>query len=499
VLPLPRSLPAALTLCLGGLLAAPAGAGQVVHVRLEGELDRGMLPQLSRAVRAAKSEKDSTLVVELDTPGGSIELMWDLSKQIRDAADNGVRTVAWVHRHADSAGVLLTISCERVYMSRDASIGSALPVTIGPAGLAPVSEDKAVREKVTSAMRGDFRAMAERNGRPPALAEAMVDPEARVYQIRREGELVLVSGGEWDDLRGKPDVPELVATVAGPGQILNLTATRAVELRFADGVADSLGELAEKSGAGTGATVAIERARSDEIVRWLDLFGPLLLVAGLVLAYAELKVPGFGVPGILSIVCFALLLTGRYLAGLADVPHLVAVVLGLLLIAGELLIWPGTLWLGISGFVLLVGGLVLSGLGPGFSFESGFDRERLFSAGASMLINSAIAVALMLALSRFLPQTPVLRRLVLVPGAAGVVGGAMPESGGRHAQLALVGALGRALSPLRPVGKVALDADPALEFEARSSGALIDAGARVRVVEFSSARLVVELAGDEGA
>ncbi len=497
----PRSPFAALALLVGavaGLLAPPADAGQLVHVRLEGELDRGMLAQLSRAVRAAKAESGSTLVVELDTPGGSIDLMWDLSKQIRDAADKGVRTVAWVHRHADSAGVLLTISCERVYMSRDASIGSALPVTVGPGGLAPVSEDKAVREKITSAMRGDFRAMAERNGRPPALAEAMVDPDARVYQIKRDGELVLISGAEWDDLRAKPDVPELAATVAGPGQILNLSATRAVELRFADGVAETLEQVAEKAGA-AGSTVVIERARSDDIVRWLDLFGPLLLIAGIVLAYAEMKVPGFGVPGILSIVCFALLLVGRYMAGLADVPHIVAIVLGLLLIAGEIFVWTGTLWLGIAGFVLLVGGLVLSGLGPGFSLESGFDRQRLFSAGASMLINSAIAVAVMLVLSRYLPQTPVLRRLVLVPGGAGVVGGAMPESGGRHAELARVGALGRALSPLRPVGKVALDADPSLEFEARSSGALIDAGARVRVVEFSAARLVVEPAEEARA
>jgi membrane-bound serine protease (ClpP class) len=496
VAPVSRALLAlsASLVALGGVCTAQAAAGQLVHVRLEGELDRGMLPQLSRAVRAAKAEPGSTLVVELDTPGGSIELMWDLSKQIREAAEQGVRTVAWVHRHADSAGVLLTISCERVYMSRDASIGSALPVSIGPAGLAPVSEDKAIREKITSAMRGDFRAMAERNGRPPALAEAMVDPDARVYQIKREGELVLISGAEWDDLRGKPDVPELVATVAGPGQILNLSATRAVELRFADGTAETLEQVAEKSGAG-GTTVAVERSRSDDIVRWLDLFGPLLLIAGIVLAYAEMKVPGFGVPGILSIVCFALLVTGRYLAGLADVPHIVAIALGLLLIAGEIFLWPGTLWLGIAGFVLLVGGLVLSGLGPGFSLESGFDRQRLFAAGSSLLINGAIAVALMLVLSRYLPQTPVLRRLVLVPGAASVVGGAMPESSGRHAELARVGALGRALSPLRPVGKVALDADPNVEFEARSSGALIDAGERVRVVEFSAARLVVEPAG----
>ncbi|MBK7643723.1 MAG: hypothetical protein IPJ19_11870 [Planctomycetes bacterium] len=483
-------------LLLGSLSAF---AGELVHVRLEGPLDRGMLPQLARAVRAAKAEAGSTLVVELDTPGGSIDLMWDLSKQIRDAADGGVRTVAWVHRHAVSAGVLLAISCERVYMSRDASIGSALPVSIGPGGIAPVSEDPAVREKITSAMRGDFRAMAERNGRPPALAEAMVDPDARVYQIKREGELVLITGSEWDDLRAKPDAPSLVETIAGPGTMLNLSATRAVELRFADGVAESLAEVAEKCGLSTGATQQIERAHSDEVVRWLDMFGPLLLVAGLVLAYTEFKLPGFGLPGILSIACFVLLLTGRYMAGLADVPHIVAIVVGILLIAGELILWPGTLWSGILGFVLLIGGLIFSGLGPGFSFGSGIDRERLLSTGANILVSSAIAVGLMLALSRFLPRTPLLRRLVLVPGESGIVGGALPESGGRHGELARVGALGAALSPLRPVGKVALDADPSIEFEARSSGALLERGARVRVVEVSAARLVVEPAEEPRA
>lgn len=477
--------------------ASPAAAGGLVHVRLEGELDRGMLPQLARAVRAA--EAGSTLVVELDTPGGAIDLMWDLSKQIRDAAEGGVHTIAWVNRHAISAGVLLAISCERVYMSHDASIGSALPVTAGPAGLAPVSEDRAVREKITSAMRGDFRAMAEKRGRPAVLAEAMVDPEARVFQIRREGELVLVSGSEWDDLRAKPDVPELVATIAGPGTILNLTATHAVELRFADGLADSLAEVAAKVDLADATVLAVPRAPSDDFVRWLDLFAPLLLIAGVVLTYTELKLPGFGLPGILAIACFALLLVGRYLAGLADIPHIVAIVLGLGLIAAELFVWPGSLWMGILGFVLLVGGLILSGLGPGLSFESAFDRQRLLDASTRLVVEAALALALMLLLSRFLPQTPVLKRLVLVPGESGVSAGALPESGGRHAQIARVGATGRALTALRPVGKVALDADPGLEFEARSSGALLERGARVRVVEFSAARLVVEAAQEPRA
>lgn len=481
-----------LGLLLSLLSYSSAWAGEWVHVRLEGPLDRGMLPQLSRAVRTAQAEKGSTLVVEIDTPGGAIDLMWELSKQLRAARKDGVATVAWVNRHAVSAGVLLAISCERVYMVSEASIGSALPVTAGPGGLAPVSEDEEVREKITSAMRADFRAMAESMGRPPALAEAMVDPNSRVYQIRRDGELELVSGQEWDDLRAGTPVPELVATISGPGTVLNLSAKRAVELRFADGIAESLDELAQKLGFPEGAPKAVERSSSDDWIKWLDLFTPLLLAAGLLLAYTELKMPGFGLPGILAIVCFALLLVGRYFAGLADIPHLVAVGAGIVLIVVELFLIPGTLWAGISGFVLLVGGLLLSGLGPDFSFGSAYDRQRLLDASTWMVLSACAAVAGMLVLSRFLPKTPVLRRMVLEPGDTGANAGAMPEAAGRTGQLAQAGALGVAKSALRPVGKVALEADPAYEFEARAVGALIEAGARVRVVAVQAGRLVVE-------
>jgi|688.fasta_scaffold00475_41 membrane-bound serine protease (ClpP class) len=487
--------PCRLFLCLLLALwaALPLTAGELVHVRLEGPLDKGMLPQLSRAVREARSQPGSTLVVEIDTPGGAVDLMWDLSKQLRAVRKDGVATVAWINRHAVSAGVLLAISCERVYMVSEGSIGSALPVTSGPAGLAPVAQDEAVREKITSAMRSDFRAMAESMGRPAALAEAMVDPNARVYQIRREGELELVSGQVWDDLRAGSQVPELVATISGPGQILNLSARRAVELRFADGIAESLDEVAQKSGFPGGAPRKIERSASDDWIKWIDLLTPLLLVAGLLLAYSELKLPGFGLPGILSILCFAVLLLGRYFAGLADVLHLVVVGAGIALIVTEIFFIPGSLWAGISGFVLLLGGLLLSGLGPEFSFASAYDRQRLLDASTWMIASACAAVAGMLILSRLLPKTPLLGRMVLQPGESGADGGAMPETRGRGSELARVGAVGSALSALRPVGKVALDGDSQYEFEARSSGALIEAGARVRVVEVAGGRLVVEV------
>jgi len=305
-----------------------------------------------------------------------------------------------------------------------------------------------VREKVMSAVRANFRAMAEKTGRPPVLAEAMVDSDVGAYQVRDGSTLRVMSAQQWADARASGNPAELVRTIARPGEILNLTASQAVELGFADGLADDLAQVLDKIGETSAPLTQVARARSDDWIAWLDRWWPAILGLGLVLAYLELKVPGFGVAGILSIVCFAVLLTGRYLAGLADVLDVVLVVLGIALIAG-------------------------------FRF----------------MLAAVIAVAAGFTLSRFLPRTPVLRGLVLDPNAgatAPAFAGALPEAQEAREGAARVGAAGVALTALRPVGKVKLDADLAREFEARAGGRLIERGERVRVIEVSAGRLVVE-------
>ena len=109
------------------------------------------------------------------------------------------------------------------------------------------------------------------------------------------------------------------------------------------------------------------------------------------------------------------------------------------------------------------------------------------------MISAAVALVLVLVLSRYLPKTPVMKHLVLMPGGDGAAfAGAMPEAGGAAGAAARVGAVGVVTSDLRPVGKVVLDTHGSHEFEARSAGPLIERGARVTVVEVSAARLVVE-------
>ena len=186
--------------------------------------------------------------------------------------------------------------------------------------------------------------------------------------------------------------------------------------------------------------------------------------------------------------------------GLADVLPIVAVVIGLGLVAVELFILPGMLWFGLGGVLLLLYGLIGSNLGPSIDLAYGLDRELALNSAWRTVLFTAAALGAILLLSRFLPDTPVLRGLVLQStGAESFEAAAMSEASGERANLAKVGELGQALTDLRPVGKVSLDARPEYDWEARTEGPALDAGARVRVLEVRGGRLVVSAAEEAGA
>ncbi|MEW6071613.1 MAG: hypothetical protein AB1726_03325 [Planctomycetota bacterium] len=472
---------------------APPETGPVTHVRIDTELDVGTQALLRRAIARAAGDGD-VLVIELDTPGGEVELMWRMANALLGASDEGVRTVAWVDDRALSAGALIALACDELYMRSHATIGSATPVTIGPMGLAPVSEDPDVKEKNYSHLRAEFRGIATRKGRAGVLAEAMVDPKVEVRLVLVDGERKLVSSAEWNDLRQRGAEVQFLRTIVDEETLLNLSGAEAVELQLADGLRESFAELLAKMGGDPADVVHLERSGAETVASFLYLIGPLLLVAGLVLAYLELKAPGFGLPGILAIACFAVLLFGRYLVGLADVPDLILITVGVALVAVEVFLLPGTVWIGLLGAACVVGGMIWSFAAAGSGFEYDLDQRILLEQAFAVLGSALLALVVVWGVARLLPRTPFYARLAVGPVAGETAfAGAMPEARDAHARLARAGATGRALTVLRPVGKVVLDADESLEFEARSEGPGIPAGARVRVVEAqASGRLVVE-------
>ncbi|HUR27815.1 MAG TPA: NfeD family protein [Planctomycetota bacterium] len=458
---------------------------EIVHVRIAGPLDVGTQSLLRRGIeRAAAGPR--ALVVELDTPGGEMELMFKLATQLADAGKDGVLTIAWIHDRAYSAGALVALSCQRIYMCKQGAIGSAAVVQPSPTGGIQSIQDPEVAEKVTSAVRAAFRAFAESHHRPPALAEAMVDRNVGARQVRtKDGELRVVTERGYDDLRLETSDLQLVHTIAEQGDLVSLSGAEAVRYGLADAVADSMGDVLSLVGSTGANVVTLDRARSEDVATWLASVYFVLIGLGVMALIAEFKAPGFGFAGVVAILCFGLALFGEYLAGLADVPHLVAVGVGLVFVAVELFLLPGAVWPGAIGAALVFGGLAFAQIGPGF-FSSPFGRELALDNALELLLGIAVAVVCAAMLSRFLPKTPFVGRMVLAPTPA-FAGGAPAKEFVRTPKL---GEGGVALTPLRPVGKVRIGTSD--EIEARSSGEAIDAGTRVRVVTVEGLRAVVE-------
>jgi membrane-bound serine protease (ClpP class) len=496
---------------LTGLLLAlvcapdPALEGGATVVRVEGELDLGHQALLVRAISGAKSRGDK-LVVAFDTPGGEVQLAWVIARLLDQASKDGVPTVAWIDDHALSAGALLALACDDIYMRGTASFGGAqvIQVPLGGVGeIVGVSADEVVQEKIDSTWRASFRAFAQERGRSADLAEAMVDRDVAVRLVRIDLEERIVGDKEWNDLRelgGEVKAMEMITT---SGELLTLTCEEAVRFHMAGGRADTLDEVLSRIGLPGASATQLEKSASEEVAALLHTLAPLLLILGFVLAFVELKAPGFGVPGILSAACFGALLFGRYLVGLADIVHVVLIAVGLILFAVELFLVPGTIWVGLLGGVSILVGLAWSMASSGAGFEYEMDRRIAIDGAFRAALWCAGAAAITFALSRVLPKMPLYARLAVAPAdPRAASASALPEAEGLHAAAARVGARGRALTDLRPVGKVALDDAPGLEYEGRSSGPEIARGERVVVAAASGGRLVVECAetsAQEGA
>ena len=373
-------------------------------------------------------------------------------------------------------------------MRNQGVIGAALLVQPSPEGGLQSIQDPAVAEKFNSAMRSSFRAFAESHGRPPALAEAMVDREIGVRQVRTpEGDLRIVTAGEYDDMRAQAGGVQLVRTIAERGNLVALSGSEAVAFGLADGLADSLQDVLGLIGMSGAQIIALERTRSEDFATWLSAVHYLLIGLGVMALVAEFKAPGFGFAGVIAILCFALALFGNYLVGLADVPHLVAVGVGLVLVAVELFVMPGAIYPGAIGGALIFGGLAFAQAGPSF-LTSPFGRELAIDSALELMVGIVAALSLGAVISRFLPKTPLVGRMVQGPTVAFAGGAPAAE----YVRAPRLGELAAVLTPLRPVGKIRV-AGTIEEVEARSAGGVIDAGSRVRVIAVEGLRAVVEL------
>ncbi len=435
--------------------ARAAEPGPVVIVPIKTEISAAQFFFLRRALKQAEREKASAVVLDMDTYGGEVRAANDSMDALLKTR---VPTFIYINPRAISAGALIALATQKIYMSPSAVIGAAAPVMTGGEDL-----PKAMADKTVSALSAMARAAAEKNGHRPELADAFISKDKEV----KIGD----------------------AVVHKAGSLLTLSASEAAKLYndrplLAAGIAESLDEMIKSAGL-TGPLKTIEPSGFEHVAFWITALAPVFLLGGMLGAYIEFKTPGFGLPGLVSIVCFTIFFTGHYLAGLAGWEVGVIFVLGLLLVIGELVLHPGTVIPGVAGALLMVGALI-------WAMVDRYPGEPFLPTSAMLtrpLTNLAIAVcfALLAAwwLAKYLPRTSLYGRIVLLS----TVHGAPAVVGATHPSRVEIGQNGTAQSMLRPAGKAEFGGHTV---DVITQGDFIDPGTAVRVVALDGLRVVVE-------
>ncbi len=295
-----------------------------MHVmQVSDRIDGALVPYVRRVLREAEAQGAKAVIVHINTPGGRA----DAATQIRDALLNTpVRTIAFIDKKALSVGALIALACEEIYMTGGGVIGAAAPVSIK--GL-PMSE------KMVSAIRKLFRATAEHHGRPPEVAEAMVDAD------------VAVDG------------------VVEASKLLTLTTQEALKLEIANGQADSLASLLEQLDMADRAVTQSAWNWSERLVHMLTQWPvpAILLLVGCLALWVEFVEPGFGLGGMIGLICLGLFFGSHHLIGLAGWEEALLIGLGLIFLAAEFFVIPGFGVAGVLGIIALGAGMYLSLLG----------------------------------------------------------------------------------------------------------------------------------------
>jgi membrane-bound serine protease (ClpP class) len=433
--------------------------GDIVVIPLQGEISPALFLFLRRAQKAAESKEAAAIIFEMNTHGGRLDSAEKITGVLNHAT---IPTYTFINSNAGSAGALIALATKHIYMAPVSAIGAAAPVLSTGEDL-PATE----REKTISYWSALIRSSAIRNGHNPDIGEAFMNKEKEVKIGNR--------------------------VVHARGSLLTLNAQEATEIidgkpLLAEGIANSTADLIGKARL-KGDVVALNPSGFEHIAFWITKLAPLLLLGGIIGAYVEFKIPGFGLPGIISLICFAFFFLGHYIAGLAGWEVVALFGLGLILIVVELLVGQSTIVFGVAGVFLMLASLLwaMTDRYPGQDF---FPSGRML---ATPLLNLSLAmvgaVIMVIILARFLPQTSIYRRFALMstnPPGPSLAGSPRQFTG---AVAISPGMRGTSLTPLLPGGKARFENHVV---DVVSEGEFIAAETNVIVIQTDGMRVVVK-------
>lgn len=426
-----------------------AQESSIYLLKLQDEIDAPAWRKVKLALAEAKQKKVKVFVLNLNTYGGRV----DFADSIRSALLSfSMPTCVFIEENAASAGALISIACDSIYMSPGATIGAATVVD-GQGEVAP--------EKYQSFFRGKMRATAIANKRNPEIAQAMVDPS------------IVVEG------------------VVDDKTLITFTTDEAIKNGFCEGKFDNVTEMiANKFPNYT--VLEHQTTVTESIILFLihpavSGFLIMLIIGGI---YFELQTPGVGFPIIIAISAAVAFFAPHYLQGLANNMELIIFIVGLLLLAVEVFVLPGFGIAGILGILLLISGLALSLFPIVSSPELGWILPNISVVMNSFAIVS-ICIVLALILSFYLSKKLLTKRNFLSDSAVLTADGKDYKVilSNKFTNEELIGKQGETISVLMPGGKVVVDSET---FDSIALSGYIEKGKRIEVVKISNTQLVVK-------
>lgn len=429
---------------IAGQTTADRPSSPVVYViDVEGLIDNGLHKYIQRGLATAAANEAAGVILHMDTFGGLV----DAADKIRkDLLDSPLTTITFIDKNAASAGALISFATDSIYMAPGASIGAATVVEGG-------SGDKA-SEKMQSYMRGLMRATAEAKGRDPRIAEAMVDESIEIEGIIAEGKL------------------------------LTLSTSEALNFGVINGSFSTKDEILLNMGWENAEVVHLQELWQESVLRFLahpvvSSIMMLMMLGGL---YFELQSPGIGFAGMVAGIGAMMFFAPLYIMGLAQSWEIVLFFIGVVLIIIEIFFIPGFGVAGGLGISLVIFSLGASLIGNiGFRFPP---LEHISLAVWTLTITLVIGILLLMSLARYLPQNQMFSRLVLMESTDRNTGYTSAKSLDD-----LIGMEGVTITPLRPSGVILVDDR---RIDVISDGEFVENGARVRVVDTGSSRVVVK-------
>lgn len=425
----------------------------IYQIDIDKEIGSTTWRYLRTGLHHAQQQGAKAVILRLNTYGGTVVHADSMRTAILNAP---LPVYAFVDNNAASAGALIAIACDSIYMRSSASMGAATVVN---------ETGAAMPDKYQSYMRATMRATAEAHGkdstgrwrRDPLIAEAMVDERI------------------------------VVPHLCDSGKVLTLTASEAVAHRYCEAVVESVDEIVTRQLHYDHYMLQqFEPSLFDEIAGFLTNPALQALLVTLIFGgiFMELKTPGIGLPTAVACTAAVLYFAPLYIDGLAANWEILIFVVGVILLIFEIFVIPGFGIAGISGFILILAALVLALLGN-VNFNFDFVPSAEIGKGLITVVSGIIiyAVLLLVFFKKLTSKGPI-GRLALHSAQdkeAGYIG-VPPEL------QQLIGATGQAATILRPAGKVVIDGT---QFDAVALHGYIERGAQVRVVKYENAQLYV--------